>query len=200
MHSVIICTFPLRSLAEAGLHALELMDRDRAITLCAAAVAEQGEQGEQGEALVHHSNGGVIPDAAEDGLFGSLTEMLGGPLEVLIGGTSGAFAGSVGNLHRNRQHMEMLAAVVDTIPPGAAAVLAELYESDPAIVDAVLSQIGGTTIRHPAGRVDAENNAARQLGRTRRNGGHAQRRDTVRQILADPVETARRRRDHRRDL
>ena len=180
-----------------GLHALKLMYDDRAITLCAATVAERGDHG---EALVHSSNAHVIPDAAEDSLFGSLTGMLGGPLEVLIGGTSGAFAGSVGDVHRNHQHGEVLAWVVDAIPPGGAAVLAELYESDPTIVDPILSQVGGTTIRRPAERVDAEIDAARQPGRARRNGGRPQRRDAVRQRLADPVETASRRRDHPGEL
>jgi hypothetical protein len=92
--------------------------------------------------------------------FATLLLVLAGPLDTLLFGNSlMALTGAPAELSPDEVALEHLARAV---PPGRTAVVAEVAESDPGLVDAALAGLSAWLVRRPRADVEAELGAARE--------------------------------------
>jgi hypothetical protein len=89
----------------------------------------------------------------------TLLTVLAGPLDTLLLGNSlVALTGALAEPSPDEVALEHLARAV---PPGRTAVVAEVAESDPGLVDEALAGLSVRIVRRPLGEVEAELDAAR---------------------------------------
>jgi uncharacterized membrane protein len=153
-HNVICVSFPADNDAYAALTALkELAGQDR-VGMEAAAVIERGED----RALAVKDSTGSFDYAgtASGGLIGLLVGIIGGPLGVLLGGTYGLMVGSLFDLSDAEDTESVLTEISKSARAGHTALLAEVTEPTPEIVDATMLQFNGTVLRRPVADVEAE--------------------------------------------
>lgn len=90
------------------------------------------------------------------GLLGSLIGILGGPLGVLLGFSTGALFGSLADLADTSDDSTVLAAISSGLRPGKTALIADLDENDPNVIDALASSSGANLTRYSYDDVLAE--------------------------------------------
>jgi uncharacterized membrane protein len=136
----------------------------------------QGQLGvEAAVGVVRDANGDVaIKDSVESfqyagtasgGTIGLLIGILGGPLGVLIGGTYGLMLGSLVDLDEAERSESVLSDISASVRPGHTALLAQVTEQSPEVVDAAMARLGGTVLRRPVADVEAEIAAAEKAQR-----------------------------------
>lgn len=138
-------------------HALTLLtelDSQQRIGVNEAVVVVRGEDGQ----LVKKDGTESAPLAgtASGGLIGLLLGIIGGPLGVLIGGATGLMVGSLYDLADYEDTDSALSAISSSVQAGRTALLAEVVEQSPEVVDAAMSGVGGTVLRRPVAEVEAE--------------------------------------------
>jgi uncharacterized membrane protein len=92
--------------------------------------------------------------------------IIGGPLGMLIRGTTGSFAGSIVDTEDEESTPTALTAISSSARPGRTALLAVVKEQSWQVVDAAMSGLGGTVLRRSVYEVEAEIAAAEQAERT----------------------------------
>lgn len=102
---------------------------------------------------------------ASGGLVGLLIGILGGPLGVLLGGATGLAVGSLFDLADSDDTDSVLTDVSKTVKPGRTAVLAQVVEQSPEVVDAAMERLSGTVVRRSVSDVEAEIAAAEEAQR-----------------------------------
>jgi uncharacterized membrane protein len=102
---------------------------------------------------------------ASGGLVGLLIGVLGGPLGVLVGGTTGVLVGSLFDLDDIDDTESVLGEISKKIHPTRTAVLAEVAEQSPEVVDTAMARLGGEVLRRPVYEVEAEIAAAEKAQR-----------------------------------
>jgi uncharacterized membrane protein len=102
---------------------------------------------------------------ASGGLVGLLIGILGGPLGVLLGGATGLAVGSLFDLADADDTDSVLTDVSKTVKPGRTAVLAQVVEQSPEVVDAAMQRLSGTVVRRSVDDVEAEIAAAEEAQR-----------------------------------
>jgi len=95
-------------------------------------------------------------------LTGTLIGLLGGPVGVVIGAGLGTYGGLVYDLLRLGSNEEFVSDVEETLQPGKAAVVAEVWEEWTTPVDSRMKPLGGTVIRRSSkevwdAQIDEEN-------------------------------------------
>jgi uncharacterized membrane protein len=193
-YNVISVSFDPDSNAYAALTALKELDSQGQLSLEAAAVVTRGDDGQ----IVVKDRVGS-PDfagAASGGLLGLLIGIIGGPLGVLIGGTYGLMVGSLFDLGEAEETDSVLSQISASVQPGHTALLAQVSEQSPEVVDAAMAGLGGTVLRRAVDDVEAEiaaaekaqrdakREAARELRRGRRERGQEQVHAKVEQLKA----------------
>ena len=139
-------------------------------------LASQGQIGLAEAAVVTRDDDGHIEvkdqtanarfaGTASGGLVGLLIGILGGPLGVLIGGATGLAVGSLFDLADADDTDSVLSDVSRNVQVGRTALLAQVGEQSPAVVDTAMSRLGGTTLRRPVYEVEAEIAAAQEAQR-----------------------------------
>ena len=93
---------------------------------------------------------------ASGGLIGLLVGALGGPVGMLLGGSIGAMAGSIGELDRADDQDVALQIIGERIQPGSPALVAEVTEPAEEVIDGAMATLGGKVTRRPASDVYAE--------------------------------------------
>jgi uncharacterized membrane protein len=93
---------------------------------------------------------------ASGGLIGLLVGALGGPVGMLLGGSIGAMAGSIGELDRADDQDVALQTIGERIQPGSPALVAEVTEPAEEVIDGAMATLGGKVTRRPASDVYAE--------------------------------------------
>src|SRR4029453_15023124 len=88
--------------------------------------------------------------------------VIGGPLGVLIGGATGVLVGSLFDLDDDEATESALSAVSSSVRPGRPALLAVGAEENPEVIDAVMTENGGTVVRRQLADVMAEIAAAEE--------------------------------------
>ena len=191
---MISVSFDPDSNAYAALTALKEMDSQGQLNLEAAAVVVRGDDGEievkdRVELVRLRRNGERRPSRAAD-------RDLGGPLGVLIGGTYGLMLGSLVDLDEVEETDSVLSQISASVRPGHTALLAQVTEQSPEVVDTAMARLGGTVLRRPVDDVEAEiaaaekaqrdakREAAKELRRGRRERGEEQVHAKVEQLKA----------------
>jgi uncharacterized membrane protein len=157
-YNVISVSFNADSSAYAALTALKELDAQSRVGVDAAAVVVRGDDG---ALAVKDGVGSYRSDgAASGGLLGLLIGILGGPLGVLIGGTYGLMVGSLLDLDEAERSDSALSQMSASARPGRTALLAEVDEQSPEVIDAAMEPLGGSVLRRSADDVEAEIAAA----------------------------------------
>jgi uncharacterized membrane protein len=162
-YNVICVSFDPDTNAYAALTALKELDSQKRLKVEAAAVIERGDDG---QILVKDRVGsGEFAGTASGGLLGLMIGIIGGPLGILIGGTYGLMAGSLIDLDAAEQSESALAQMAASVKPGHAALVAQMTEQSPELVDTAMERLGGTVLRRSADEVEAEVAAAEKAQR-----------------------------------
>ena len=136
------------------------------IELRAAAIVERHPDGRWHfpEETAQPSYRGTITSGA----LGALIGLLAGPAGLLIGGTAGLLIGSSVEIGDTEDVEAILHALPRMDPPGATALLADVYETSPDAVDAVVKASGASALRMSRTEVERELAAAeKQLEQAR---------------------------------
>jgi uncharacterized membrane protein len=189
--NVIAVGFEKDANAFEALTRLKELDSQRQIELGGAAVVERAENGEivNKDQIAENKLSGI----ATGGIIGLLIGILGGPFGVLIGGATGVLVGSLFDVDDADETESVLAEMSNSVRVGHDALLAEVSEQSPEVVDAAMARLGGTVLRRPAGDVEAEVAAAehahREAKRTARKelvqARHHQHVEQIRAKLAE---------------
>jgi uncharacterized membrane protein len=103
--------------------------------------------------------------AASGGLIGLLVGILGGPLGVLVGGTYGLLVGSLFDIDDVETTESVLGEISKQVQPSRTAVLAQVTEQSPDVIDAAMARLGGEVMRRPIVDVEEEIAAAEEAQR-----------------------------------
>jgi uncharacterized membrane protein len=142
---------------------LEQLDTQGQIHVTGAAVVTRDADGR----LDIKSEVGHDPavGTASGGVIGLLVGILGGPLGVLLGGTYGALVGSLFDIDDAATTESVLGEMSKQVTPTRTAVLAQVTEQSPEVVDTAMVRLGGEITRRPALDVEAEIAAAQDAQR-----------------------------------
>jgi uncharacterized membrane protein len=102
---------------------------------------------------------------ASGGLIGLLIGIIGGPLGVLIGGATGLLVGSLFDIHDVDKTESVLGEISKQVHPSRTAVLAEVSEQSPEVIDTAMARLGGDVMRRPVADVEEEISAAEEAQR-----------------------------------
>jgi uncharacterized membrane protein len=161
--NVIAVSFEDDANAYQALTALKELESQRQIGIQDAAVVARDEAGRVvekddvgGESLVGTTTGGIV---------GLLIGILGGPFGILIGGATGLLIGSLFDADDDDETESVLAEISKSVRVGHDAVLAEVSEQSPEVIDTAMARLGGTVVRRPVDDVEAEVAAAEHAQR-----------------------------------
>lgn len=153
-YNVIAISFDDDNNAYAGLSQLKELDSQGRVRLDEAAVIVRGEDGEVTEKDRVESTFPTI--TLGGGLIGLLVGIIGGPFGMLIGGTSGLFAGSLVDLGDLDETESALSQISSSAKVGHPTLLAVVAEHSTEVIDAAMSGLGGSVLRRSVADVRAE--------------------------------------------
>jgi uncharacterized membrane protein len=163
-HSVIAVSFEADGNAYKAMTLLEELASQHRIDVQEAVVVVRREDGQVvAKDRVESSS---LPATATGGVLGLLIGIIGGPLGVLVGGTYGLVVGSLFDVYDADVSDSALASISSSVKVGHTALLAVIDEPSTEIVDAAMSDVGGTVARRPLADVEAEIAAAEDAERT----------------------------------
>jgi uncharacterized membrane protein len=142
---------------------LKLLDSQDQIKITGAAVVARDADGRVEE----KSEVGEDPyvGTASGGLVGLLVGIIGGPLGMLLGGAYGMLVGSLFDINEVDTTESVLGEISKEIQPGRTALLAQVTEQSPEVIDAAMERLGGEVMRRPAVDVEEEIAAAEEAQR-----------------------------------
>ena len=142
---------------------LKQLDSQGQIKIAGAAVVTRDRDGR----VEVKSDVGDDPNvgAASGGVIGLLVGILGGPLGVLLGGTYGLLVGSLFDLDDAETTESVLGEISKQVQPSRTAVLAQVTEESPDVIDAAMARLGGEVMRRPVVDVEEEIAAAEEAQR-----------------------------------
>jgi uncharacterized membrane protein len=162
-YNVISASFDPDSNAYAALTKLNELGSQGQLKVEAAAVVERGDDGKM---VIKDRTGDLdFAGTATGGMLGLLIGILGGPLGVLIGGTYGLMVGSLVDLDEAEDSESVLTRISASVRPGRTALLAQITEQSPEVVDNAMTELGGSVLRRPVDEVEAEIAAAEKAQR-----------------------------------
>jgi uncharacterized membrane protein len=189
--NVIVVGFDADDRAYEGLTRLKELDSQGQVGLAEAAVVVRDEDG-------HIETKDQVGDpsfvgTASGGLVGLLIGILGGPLGVLLGGATGLAVGSLFDLDDADETDSVLSDVSKTVKPGRTAVLAQVVEQSPEVIDTAMARLSGTLVRRSVYDVkseivaaeEAQRQAKREARKKLRDARHEQHRDEVQAKFED---------------
>jgi uncharacterized membrane protein len=142
---------------------LKQLDSQYQIKITGAAVVTRDIDG----AVDVKSDVGNDPYAgtATGGMIGLLLGIIGGPLGVLIGGATGVLVGSLFDLDDVTTTESVLSDISKQVHPTRTAVLAQVTEQSPEVIDTAMARLGGEVMRRPVIDVEQEIAAAQEAQR-----------------------------------
>jgi uncharacterized membrane protein len=102
---------------------------------------------------------------AAGGAIGLLIGIIGGPLGVLIGGATGLMVGSLFDLNEVETTDSVLSEISQQVHPTRTAVLAQVTEQSPEVIDTAMARLGGEILRRSVVDVEDEIAAAEEAQR-----------------------------------
>jgi uncharacterized membrane protein len=161
--NVVVVGFSDDSSAYEALTTLKELDSQEQIKVIEAAVVTRGDDGRVDvKDQVGDNN---LAGTASGGLVGLLIGILGGPLGVLLGGATGLLIGSLYDMADADDTDSVLSDVSKTVQTGRNAVLAQVVEQSPEVIDAAMARLSGTIVRRPVDEVESEIAAAEEAQR-----------------------------------
>lgn len=158
MENVVLVTFEEPSKAYQGMSKLRRLDDEGAVTVRSAAIIARAADGSFG---VREDTDNVdFTGTAVGGAVGALIGALAGPLGLLLGGMAGVAVGSVGDAEEADTADVLLSTVARRVPPRATALVTDVDEPAPELLDSVMLPLGGTPIRWSREEIEAELAAA----------------------------------------
>ncbi len=120
---------------------------------------------------------GLVEKSALGGVLGLLIGSIGGPLGALLVGTAGVVTGALIDQDDSAETTSALDAMSRCARVGHTALLAEVGESNPEVIDAAMAGLGGTVERKRLDDVKAEIAGAAAAERAARDGARRQLRE-----------------------
>ena len=102
---------------------------------------------------------------ASGSVIGLLVGIIGGPIGVLLGGTYGMLVGSLFDIDDVETTESVLREISDEVHTTRTAVLAQVTEQSPEVIDAAMERLGGDVMRRPVVAVEQEIAAAEEAQR-----------------------------------
>jgi uncharacterized membrane protein len=102
---------------------------------------------------------------ASGGMIGLLVGVIGGPLGVLLGGATGVLVGSLFDIDDVEKTESVLSEISKQVQPTRTAVLAQVTEQSPDVIDSAMARLGGEVMRRPVVHVEEEIAAAQEAQR-----------------------------------
>jgi uncharacterized membrane protein len=125
---------------------------------------------------------------ATGGLTGLIIGILGGPLGVLIGGATGLLIGSLFDMDDADKTDSVLSEVSKTVHVGRNALLAQVVEQSPEVIDTAMARLSGTVVRRSVYDVKSEIVAAEEAQRKAKREARKQLRDARLEQHRDDVQ------------
>ena len=142
---------------------LKQLDAQHQIEIAGAAVISRDLDGR----VEVKSEVGTDPylGTASGGMIGLLVGIIGGPLGVLLGGAYGALVGSLFDIDDVETTESVLAKISKQVQPTRTALLAQVVEQTPEVIDSAMARLGGEVMRRPSAEVEQEIAAAEDAQR-----------------------------------
>jgi uncharacterized membrane protein len=142
---------------------LKQLDSQDQIKIAGAAVVTRDPNGR----IDPKSEVGDDPYAgtASGGVIGLLVGIIGGPLGMLLGGATGVLVGSLFDIDDVETTESVLAEVSKQVQPTRTAVLAQVKEQSPEVIDTAMARLGGEVMRRPVVHIEDEIAAAQEAQR-----------------------------------
>jgi uncharacterized membrane protein len=176
--NVVVVAFTEESKAQQALSVLEDCGAEGRIGLRSTAIVERTPAGELRKVGRPDKTGAIGTVGAS--LIGMLIGALGGPVGTLLGWSSGAVASGAYDVNRVADSDEALGVLGRAIPAGTIAVVADVEETAPEVIDGEMSKLGGEVTRRPVTEVMAEISGAEE---TTRAAAHEARRSALKRRL-----------------
>ena len=186
--NIIVITLSEDSRAYEALARLKELAGEGQIELHDGAVVERAQDG----ALHVRDESGNEDDGLATltgGTIGLLIGILAGPLGVLLGGAMGLLAGAIVDAEDDEETESVLEHISRSIANGETAVLADVGESAPVAVDAVVAALDGNVTRYARKDVEAEIAGAEEAAhkarvKARKELHHQRREATLEKVQA----------------
>ena len=162
-HSVIAVSFEDDRGAYKALTLLGELDSQHRAAVREAVVVSRGEDGQI--AVNDQIASDELPGSAGGGVIGLLLGVIGGPVGMLVGGSYGLLVGSMFDVYDAGETETALGAIAETVKPGHPALLAVVDEQSTDVLDAAMTDLGGTVLRRAVVDVEAEIAAAEDAER-----------------------------------
>ena len=185
--SVVVITFTESSKAYEVLSDLRQASAEGRIDVVSALIAEREEDGHLH--LAEGSDATIGEGTATGGLIGLIV----GPLGMLLGWGAGSVIGSLSDIDHADKRETVLGDLSARVAPGTTAILAQVSEVTPEVLDNISTKLGGTVARRPVSEVLAELEAAeaaaeaadREARRTIRDKRREERKEAWDKRVAD---------------
>lgn len=189
-HNALVISFSDRSKAFEAFSTLKNLAVDGRVVLKGAQLISRDEQGRLSipEGIDTEGDSGMVGG----GLIGLLVGILGGPIGMLFGWTSGMLIGGSFDVERAERAAGLLTDLSNSIPPGVTAIVAEVEEFTPEVIDREMGNLRGEVLRRPAADVLAElevaeeayREAAKEAERRAKEQRKAERKETWEERVA----------------
>ena len=145
---LVVVTFDGLAEARAALAELRRLADEDAVGIRTAAVVVREADGRfwMPEGELHLG----VKGAATGGVLGALLGALAGPMGLVVGGAAGALVGSRADIHKAASSEKAVAEVARLVPPGTAALLADVDDHGISLLEAAMATSGGNVARVPA--------------------------------------------------
>ena len=155
---------------------LKLLDSQGQIEIAGAAVVTR-DPDDRVEVKSEVANDPYV-GTASGSIIGLLVGIIGGPLGVLLGGTYGMLVGSLFDIDDVETTESVLREISNEVHATRTAVLAQVTEQSPDVIDAAMARLRGDVMRRPVFEVEQEIASAQDAQRkaeteTRKEDAHA---------------------------
>ena len=144
LEKMVVVVFDDKSQADEGMAALKQLDKEGSISVHAGSVIKKTNDGKA--ELVETKE--EFPVRAVGGTaIGGLIGVLGGPIGMFVGATSGAVLGAFADLHSSGVNAEFVEEVSAKLTPGKYAIVADISEEYVTPLDTKMESLGGQVMR-----------------------------------------------------
>jgi uncharacterized membrane protein len=144
MTNLIVASFANEAEAVAASHKLAELETHGAITIYEKVVLKKQEQGDP---VIVESNTSNGLRTFSGMTLGSLAGAIVGPIGLLVGMVTGTLIGAATETKHFDFSEDFSAKALEKLKPAKVAIIAEVYESNPAILDNALESFGGVVSR-----------------------------------------------------